>query len=90
MNAPGPGQRLRDRTLRDDGNTIRFRNEIPVANEIPLSVDAPAEGETGSTGWNVKEAMVSLGVDVNGQVSLWAVKGQAGAKALLDITLRRS
>jgi hypothetical protein len=44
---------------------------------------------TGGTGWEVREAKVSLGVDANGQVSLWALKGQAGAKASLDITLRR-
>lgn len=48
-----------------------------------------AAADTAGTGWDVKEAKISLGVDANGQVSLWALKGQAGAKASLDITLRR-
>lgn len=48
-----------------------------------------ASADTAGTGWDVKEAKISLGVDANGQVSLWALKGQAGAKASLDITLRR-
>lgn len=48
-----------------------------------------ADSKTDGTGWDVKEAKISLGIDANGQVSLWALKGQVGAKASLDITLRR-
>lgn len=61
-----------------------------IAKVVRSVADMLAKAETEGTGWALQEATISLAVDANGEASLWAVKGQAGAKASLDITLRRS
>ena len=57
-----------------------------------LQKTALALGETqlDGTDWRISEVKVGLALDSNGQVSLLAVKGQVGARATIEITLRLS
>jgi len=40
------------------------------------------------TDWRISEVKVGLAVEANGEVSLLAVKGKAGSRATLEVTLR--
>lgn len=63
------------------------KNIRSVLQKTALSLGAT---QIDGTDWRISEVKVGLALDSNGQLSLLAVKGQVGARAPLEVTLRLS